>query len=106
MLILWSKNGGLYSHIHNERPLREDVASAIRELQAQGMTAGKDFFVHCWDSAYEGYCSSMGIIDDETLDEIHVHYDFGYAMGSRTWWIEVYEDDEQLVVKNRTIRFN
>lgn len=85
MLILWSNNAGLYSHIHNESPLREDVAKAIKELQTQG----KKFFVHCWDSMYEGYCSDMGIIDDETLEEIYVHYDFGQAFGPRKWWIEV-----------------
>lgn len=97
MLILWTKNGGCYSHIHSERPLREDVANAIRELQAQG----RKFYVHCWDSTYEGYCSDMGIIDDETLEEIYIHYSYGQAMGCRNWWIEVCSD-----TGFETIKFN
>jgi len=84
MLVLWQKNGGLYSHIHNEAPLRSDVAETIRTLQK----AGEKFYVYCWDSEYEGYCSSMGIIDDETLEEVFVYYSHGQAFGQRTWWIE------------------
>lgn len=112
MLVLWSKNGGCYSHIHSERPLREDVAKAIRELQA----SGREFAVNCWDSDYDtGYCSDMGIIDNETLEEIRVHYDHGQAFGSRKWWINVwpiYQEEYpgcgyQIEVEaGRTIHFN
>lgn len=91
MLMLWSNNGGCYSHIHHERPLRKDVADAIRDLQLRG----KKFSVHCWDSEYEGYCSRMGIIDDETLEEIYVDYSHGQAFGQRKWWIEVGAEYEE-----------
>lgn len=110
MLLLWSKNGGRYKHIHSERPLREDVAKAIRQLQAEG----REFAVNCWDSDYEGYYSCMGIIDDETLQEIYVHYDHGQAFGSRKWWINVwpvYQEEypgcgyQVETVKGYTIRF-
>lgn len=98
MLILWSKNAGMYSHICNEMPLRKDVANAIESLQQQG----KKFRVHCWDSMYEGYCSRMGIINNETLEEIYVYYDCGQAFGSRKWWIDVIGEEYN---QNQTIEF-
>lgn len=94
MLTLWTKNGGFYRDVHVEIPLREDVSNAIRDLQSRG----KKFYVYCWDSEYEGYCSDMGIIDTETLEEIYIHYSHGQAFGQRTWRIEVSDGE--------TIRFD
>lgn len=97
MLTLWTRNGGLYRDVYREMPLREDVANAIRELRAQG----KKFYVHCWESEYECYHSDMGIIDDETLEEIFVHYSHGQAFGPTSWRIEVSMD-----CGGETIRFS
>ena len=88
MLLHWRRNGGLYSDIVNEYPLRSDVADAIEDLNKKG----KKFLVHCWESAYDGYSSSMGIIDDQTLEEYVIDYQAGYAPGKTQWWISVFAE--------------
>lgn len=75
MWYLTTWNGGRYSHISSERPARQDLANVINFL----LEKGEKFYVSYYQYEYNGYSSRAILIDDETLEEIHISMEIAWG---------------------------
>lgn len=86
MWYISTTNGGCYRHIRNEYPTDEVMSNLLDSLTSKNIK----FWVHCIQYEYNGWNHDVELINDETLDTIHVFHDICWEhSGVEFWYIEV-----------------
>lgn len=97
---MWYKefrNGGLYHMVGGEAPVPQEMSNLLDSLMSKGIK----FRVYYTDFELDGYTNVLGLINDETLEEVYVYQRTCWGHCGEAYW-RIKLDDGQEVYNSKT----